>query len=119
MHLDRNGLNAILAHDCSDLIKISPDGLQARVDANSFESVRCTYRITEHSWYYECELITEGVMQIGWSEKVDSWREGCGCGDDINGIGYDGCRGLLWNSGVKAKVKSWKSGILQLIPSLS
>lgn len=43
--------------------------LQARCDAYSFESVRCTFPATEGVWYYEVLLLTPGVMQIGWALK--------------------------------------------------
>lgn len=32
--------------DVSEYLKISPDGLEARCDAYSFESVRCTYQVS-------------------------------------------------------------------------
>jgi len=43
--------------------------LQARSDASSFESVRCTYSVDSGAWYYEVTIITPGVMQIGWATK--------------------------------------------------
>jgi len=55
--------------DVSEYLKISPDGLEARSDAYSFESVRCTFQVDEGAWYYEVLLITPGVMQIGWATK--------------------------------------------------
>jgi hypothetical protein len=42
---------------------------QARCDAYSFESVRCTFQVDSGVWYYETEIITPGVMQIGWATK--------------------------------------------------
>lgn len=43
--------------------------LQARCDASSFESVRCTFQVDAGVWYYEVLIITDGVMQIGWATK--------------------------------------------------
>ena len=43
--------------------------LQARCDASSFESVRCTYQVDHGIWYYEVTIVTPGVMQIGWATK--------------------------------------------------
>lgn len=43
--------------------------LQARCDASSFESVRCTFCVDSGVWYYEVTVITSGVMQIGWATK--------------------------------------------------
>jgi hypothetical protein len=42
---------------------------QARCDASSFESVRCTFQAHAGVWYYEVTIITAGVMQIGWATK--------------------------------------------------
>lgn len=43
--------------------------VQARCDALSFESVRCTHHSDSGVWYYEVLIITNGVMQIGWATK--------------------------------------------------
>lgn len=43
--------------------------MQARCDASSFESVRCTFQVDTGVWYYEVLIITDGVMQIGWATK--------------------------------------------------
>ena len=42
---------------------------QARSDAASFESVRCTFQVDTGKWFYEVLIITSGVMQIGWATK--------------------------------------------------
>lgn len=52
--------------DVSEYLKISGDGLEARCDSYSFESVRSTFSVKSGSWYFECLIITSGVMQIGW-----------------------------------------------------
>lgn len=68
--VDRTNLNALLnSNDVSEYLKISPDGLTARCDAFSFESVRCTFQINDGIWFYEATVITAGVMQIGWATK--------------------------------------------------
>lgn len=46
---------------------------QARCDASSFESVRCTFQVDSGIWYYEVTLLTDGVMQIGWATKSSSF----------------------------------------------
>ena len=46
---------------------------QARCDASSFESVRCTFQVNSGIWYYEVTLLTDGVMQIGWATKSSSF----------------------------------------------
>lgn len=68
--VDRSNINALLnGNDVSEYLKISADGLQARCDAASFESVRCTFQADSGAWYYEVTVITSGVMQIGWATR--------------------------------------------------
>lgn len=97
--LDLSGLNVMLnSNDVSEYLKISADGLQARCDASSFESVRCTFQVDAGVWFYEVLIITDGVMQIGWATKDSKFlnHDGCGIGDDEFSMAYDGCRQLIW-----------------------
>ncbi|XP_015912570.1 RING finger and SPRY domain-containing protein 1 [Parasteatoda tepidariorum] len=97
--IDRSNLNAMLnSNDVSEYLKISADGLTARSDASSFESVRCTYQVDSGVWYYEVTIVTSGVMQIGWATRNSKFlnHEGYGIGDDEYSIAYDGCRQLIW-----------------------
>lgn len=44
--VDMSNINAILnTQDASEYLKISGDGLEARCDSYSFESVRCTFEV--------------------------------------------------------------------------
>lgn len=97
--LDLSGVNVMLnSNDVSEYLKISADGMQARCDASSFESVRCTFQVDAGVWYYEVLIITDGVMQIGWATKDSKFlnHDGCGIGDDEFSMAYDGCRQLIW-----------------------
>ncbi|KAE8608171.1 hypothetical protein XENTR_v10011418 [Xenopus tropicalis] len=94
-----SSINAMLnSNDVSEYLKISPYGLEARCDASSFESVRCTFCVDSGVWYYEVTVITSGVMQIGWATKDSKFlnHEGYGIGDDEYSCAYDGCRQLIW-----------------------
>lgn len=108
-------INAMLnTSDVSEYLKISPDGLEARCDAYSFESVRCTAQADSGVWYYEVLIITPGVMQIGWATKNSNFlnHEGYGIGDDRYSLSYDGCRRLIWYN-AKSETQSlprWQSG---------
>lgn len=96
---DLSNIHAMLnTRDVSEYLKISPDGLEARCDAYSFESVRCTAQAHRGAWYYEVTVITPGVMQIGWATKTSNFlnHEGYGIGDDKFSLAYDGCRRLIW-----------------------
>jgi hypothetical protein len=57
------------SQDVSEYLKIAANGLEARCDASSFESVRCTYQADAGIWYYEALIVTPGIMQIGWATK--------------------------------------------------
>lgn len=113
--LDRSNLNALLnSNDVSEYLKISSDGLIARCDAFSFESVRCTFCVSEGVWYYEATIITSGIMQIGWATKESKFmnQEGYGIGDDEYSLSYDGCRQLIWHraESVPHTHRQWRSG---------
>lgn len=113
--LDHRLINVILNDkDVSEYLKIGSDGLEARNDTVSFESVRCTFHVNSGAWYYEVLILTDGVMQIGWATKQSKFlnHEGYGIGDDQYSIAYDGCRNLIWY-GAKSIPHSnpaWKSG---------
>ncbi|KAG7313489.1 hypothetical protein JYU34_000624 [Plutella xylostella] len=113
--VDMTGINVILnCRDVSEYLKISCDGLEARADSYSFESVRCTFQVDEGCWYYECTIITPGVMQIGWATKNSHFLnyEGYGIGDDLYSLSYDGCRKLIWHAArpEAARARAWAPG---------
>ncbi|XP_046606645.1 RING finger and SPRY domain-containing protein 1-like [Neodiprion virginianus] len=114
--VDTTGINVMLnTKDVSEYLKISPNGLEARCDAYSFESVRCTHQVHSGIWYYETLIITPGVMQIGWATKDSTFlnHEGYGIGDDEFSLAYDGCRRLIWHnarSEAQHDRPCWKAG---------
>ncbi|KAL7297681.1 hypothetical protein TKK_0009347 [Trichogramma kaykai] len=114
--VDLTGINVMLnTKDVSEYLKISPNGLEARCDAYSFESVRCTFQVDEGVWYYETLIITSGVMQIGWATKDSTFlnHEGYGIGDDQFSLAFDGCRRLIWHNARSERVFNipcWREG---------
>lgn len=113
--VDLSGIRAMLnSNDVSEYLKISPHGLEARCDASSFESVRCTFCVDTGVWYYEVTVVTSGVMQIGWATRDSKFlnHEGYGIGDDEYSCAYDGCRQLIWyNARSKPHIHPcWKEG---------
>lgn len=100
--------------DVSEYLKISPDGIEARCDEYSFESVRCTHQMDSGCWFFEVLIVTPGVMQIGYATKRSSFlsHEGYGIGDDIYSISFDGCRRLVWYNAKSMGygLPTWKSG---------
>lgn len=112
---DVSRVNAMLnTRDVSEYLKISADGLEARCDAYSFESVRCTAHADRGVWYYEATVVTPGVMQIGWATRQSTFlnHEGYGIGDDACSLAYDGCRRLIWHDArsTPASLPRWKPG---------
>lgn len=113
--VDLSSIRAMLnSNDVSEYLKISPHGLEARCDASSFESVRCTFCVDAGVWYYEVTVVTSGVMQIGWATRDSKFlnHEGYGIGDDEYSCAYDGCRQLIWyNARSKPHLHPcWKEG---------
>lgn len=115
LKLTKSNINAILNdEDTSENLKISPNGLEARNDTLSFESVRSTCQVDDGVWFYEVTLLTNGIMQIGFASKSSNFlnHQGCGIGDDQFSVGYDGCRNLIWFNASHHTVKqpNWKEG---------
>ncbi|XP_022188295.2 RING finger and SPRY domain-containing protein 1 [Nilaparvata lugens] len=114
-NVDMSNINAMLnISDVSEYLKISPDGLEARCDAHSFESVRCTFQVDSGIWYYETTILSSGVMQIGWATRNSRFlnQEGHGIGDDEFSLAFDGCRQFIWynaSNHAQSKVR-WKPG---------
>jgi len=106
--------------NATEYIKISPDGLESRCDSEYFESVRSTgcagfSGMDSGVWYYEVELVTDGIMQIGWATRDASLlnQDQDGVGDDGQSIGYDGFRRIIWQNGRRQTLEEtpkWKPG---------
>eukprot|EP00088_Acartia_fossae_P005691 TRINITY_DN1256_c0_g1_i3.p1 TRINITY_DN1256_c0_g1~~TRINITY_DN1256_c0_g1_i3.p1 ORF type:complete len:525 (+),score=95.06 TRINITY_DN1256_c0_g1_i3:1796-3370(+) len=115
--VDQSNINIMLNYnDVSEYLKLGPDGLTARCDSSSFESVRGTGQANQGAWYYEALLLTGGVMQIGWATKRSKFLnyEGFGIGDDEFSQAYDGCRQLMWynanNTDISSTLPQWEPG---------
>eukprot|EP00160_Parvularia_atlantis_P022067 Unigene9819_Nuclearia_a/m.29986 Unigene9819_Nuclearia_a/g.29986 ORF Unigene9819_Nuclearia_a/g.29986 Unigene9819_Nuclearia_a/m.29986 type:complete len:268 (+) Unigene9819_Nuclearia_a:773-1576(+) len=108
-------VNVMLNHnDKTAFLKLSRNGLEARNDSTTFESVRATAAVTTGAWFYEVTVNTSGVLQIGWASRhcqFDS-ESGNGVGDDVNSISYDGCRRRMWHRGNSDDYGSrqWRAG---------
>lgn len=113
LRLDRGNVSA--GRSSSQFLKLSPDGLEIRNDALSFESVRATCCAQGGGqWYYEVTVFTGGIMQLGWATEECTYQseEGFGIGDDAHSLSYDGCRQLLWHAQRHRKhwQPKWKPG---------
>jgi hypothetical protein len=63
-------------------------------------------------WFYECNLLTDGLMQIGWANSLFRCDPVCGqgVGDHVNSWAYDGLRMKKWNVSPDTYGKRWKLG---------
>ncbi|GLD91660.1 hypothetical protein PINS_up000193 [Pythium insidiosum] len=63
-------------------------------------------------WFYEVEVVTSGLIQIGWIDSVfqGSSDQGEGVGDHSHSWSYDGNRQRRWNSGSSSYGEKWKAG---------
>ncbi|ORX95491.1 SPRY-domain-containing protein [Basidiobolus meristosporus CBS 931.73] len=111
-----DGVNVTLNWlDATPRLKWLPTGLEIRNDSTTFESVRGTMCAKEGTWYYEVQLLTAGIMQIGWATKYTAFRpeEGVGVGDDDHSFAFDGRRKLAWSEGYPIPyggANSWTEG---------
>lgn len=68
---------------------------QARCDASSFESVRCTFCVDAGVWYYEVTVVTSGVMQIGWATRASKFLNHVSTMEN----GANGAAAVFWRVG--------------------
>merc|ERR1711871_445289 len=63
-------------------------------------------------WYYEAEIMTAGLMQIGWANSNFrlSSDSSDGVGDDTNSYSYDGSRQMKWNGESEIYGLEWNVG---------
>ena len=89
------------------------DGLRAE-GLSEFATVSlCSDSVAQGKWYYEVELWTAGVVQIGWASDAFTAadKQGDGVGDDAVSFAFDGCRQSKWTNGVaEAYGKGWAPG---------
>eukprot|EP01083_Nonionella_stella_P159539 520531_1 len=79
-----------------------------------FPTVRGHFNLKSGTWYYEVELVTDQVIQIGFADVgfVADSANGKGIGDSRNSWAYDGWRQKKWNgdnSRYGGDIK-WKTG---------
>jgi hypothetical protein len=63
-------------------------------------------------WFYECTLLSDGLMQIGWANASFRCDPVCGqgVGDHIHSWAYDGLRSKKWNVSCEPYGRRWKLG---------
>ena len=64
-------------------------------------------------WFYECTLLSDGLMQIGWANSQFRCEpvNGIGVGDHMHSWAYDGYRSSRWtNKSPEPYGRRWRSG---------
>ncbi|KAI9995477.1 hypothetical protein PInf_012542 [Phytophthora infestans] len=63
-------------------------------------------------WFYEVEVVTSGLIQVGWIDGYfqGSSDQGEGVGDHNHSWSYDGNRQRRWNSGSSSYGEKWRAG---------
>jgi hypothetical protein len=63
-------------------------------------------------WYYECTLLSDGLMQIGWASALFRCDPVCGqgVGDHLYSWAFDGLRMKKWNVSCEPYGKRWQLG---------
>ncbi|KAK1948183.1 putative E3 ubiquitin-protein ligase HERC1 [Phytophthora citrophthora] len=64
------------------------------------------------NWFYEVEVVTSGLIQVGWIDGYfqGSSDQGEGVGDHAHSWSYDGNRQRRWNSGSSSYGEKWRAG---------
>jgi len=76
----------------------------------NFSSIRTNNCIFKGKWCYEVNLITNGLMQIGFCQLNTEFSRREGVGDDKTSFAYDGWRKVIWNKGSIDYGKIWDIG---------
>lgn len=80
---------------------------------SNFGSISTTgVALFQGKWLYEVEVVTSGLIQIGWIDGYfqGSSDQGEGVGDHAHSWSYDGNRQRRWNSGSSPYGDKWKAG---------
>ena len=82
-----------------------------RVDSKEgFLSIRTNNCVIKGKYFYECELLSNGLLQIGWCQLTTPFTEQNGVGDDNSSYAYDGWRNVLFHGPDKPYGKIWDKG---------
>lgn len=76
----------------------------------SFLSIRANNCVFRGKWCYEVQLITNGLMQIGWCQLNTLFTEKEGVGDDSTSYAYDGWRKVTWHGKYNEYGNLWDVG---------
>ena len=92
-----------------DVIFSGRDNLDVEA-ISSFASIRANTGVFSGRYYYEVQLKTSGLMQIGWATLQTPFNSQRGVGDDSTSYAYDGYRVKKWNKDNLAYGEGWSVG---------
>lgn len=75
-----------------------------------FVGVRSTTCVSKGKWAYECQVLTSGLMQIGFCQFHTKFERERGVGDDETSYAFDGYRLKTWHKEQKDYGKMWDIG---------
>ena len=78
--------------------------------SDHFLSIRANNCVIKGKHVYECELLSNGLIQVGWCQLTTAFEYNEGVGDDSSSYAYDGYRNVLWHGKKKAYGKIWDKG---------
>ena len=61
-------------------------------EKKKFASIRGTNGVTSGRWCFEVQIITNGLLQLGWCQLTTAFTNSNGVGDDQTSYSYDGWR---------------------------
>ena len=76
----------------------------------SFSGARTNTCVTKGKWCYEVEIITNGLLQLGWCQLSTPFTSRLGVGDDITSYAVDGWRKVKWHGKHAEYGKLWDVG---------
>ena len=97
--LGRKGSSRVSMYSKTGMVDISSE--QRATCRAGFSTVIGNVTVTSGRWFYQVQLNTRGLMQIGWctAQHSPNSSSGDGCGDDAHSWSYDGMRLKKWHSG--------------------
>ena len=100
--LGRKGSTRVSMYSKTGMVDISSE--QRATCRAGFSTVIGNVTVTSGRWFYQVQLNTRGLMQIGWctAQHSPNSSTGDGCGDDAHSWSYDGMRLKKWHSGAHA-----------------
>lgn len=90
--------------------KTRTGGIYRVVGMENFSSVVGNVPVTSGKWMYEVQVMTSGIMQIGWATPTTIYTREDGVGDSRDSFAFDGKRVRKWNVSSVQYGERWTAG---------